>query len=191
MIVISIASDYQDNSGISRPFKAGKNERNPRGVGMLFYRCVRYCLAAVFLWSGISKLLDPVSFGVLIDAYGLIPKTWVIPSAILLSSIEVIAGAGLFLDIHGSLAAITGMLILFIIILSYGIHMGLDIDCGCFGFQEPEAKAFHGLRTALYRDFGMTAGVLYLYAWRFYRSFRPDRFSDLFTRFTIQKENFE
>ena len=170
--------------------KAERYERNLRGIGMLFYRGVRYFLAAVFLWSGITKLLDPVSFGVLIDAYGLIPKTWVMPAAILLSSLEVIAGAGLILDIHGSLAIIAGMLILFIAILSYGIHIGLDIDCGCFGPQDPEAKAFHGLRTALYRDFILMAGVLYLYAWRFYRS-RPDRFKDMFTHFTIQKENFE
>ena len=158
---------------------------------MLFYRGIRYCLAAMFLWSGISKLLDPVSFGVLIDAYGLVPKSWVMPAAILLSCIEVFASAGLFLDIHGSLAIITGMEILFIAILSYGIHMGLDIDCGCFGPQDPEAKAFHDLRTALYRDFVMMAGVLYLYVWRFYRSVRPDRFRDYFNRFTLQKENFE
>ena len=155
---------------------------------MLFYRGVRYLLAAVFLWSGITKLLDPVSFGVLIEAFGLIPKTWVMPVAIMLSSLEVIVGAGLIFDIHGSLAIIAGMVILFIAILSYGIHMGLDIDCGCFGSQDPESKAFHGLRTALYRDFVLMAGVLYMYAWRYYRSVRPDRLKDLFTRFTIQKE---
>ena len=153
---------------------------------MLFYRGVRYLLAAVFLWSGITKLLDPVSFGVLIDAYGLIPKPWIMPVAIMLSSLEAIAGAGLIFDIHGSLAIITGMVILFVAILSYGIHMGLDIDCGCFGPQDSEAKAFHGLRTALYRDFVLMAGVLYLYAWRFYRSRRTG--SGMINRFTIQKE---
>jgi uncharacterized membrane protein YphA (DoxX/SURF4 family) len=158
---------------------------------MPLYRAVRYLLAAVFLWSGITKLLDPVSFGVLIDAYGLIPGTWVMPAAILLSSLEVIAGAGLVLDIHGSLAIITGMVILFMAILSYGIHMGLDIDCGCFGPQDPEAKAFHGLRAALYKDFVLMACVLYLYAWRFHRSVQPERFRKYLTRFTIQKENFE
>jgi uncharacterized membrane protein YphA (DoxX/SURF4 family) len=158
---------------------------------MLFYRGIRYGLAAVFLWSGIAKLLDPVSFAVLIDAYGLIPKSWVMHTALLLSSLEIIAGAGLALDIHGSLAIITGMVILFTAILFYGIHMGLDIDCGCFGPQDPEVRAFHGLRPALYRDFVMMAGVLYLYVWRFYRSIRTERFMDLFTRFTTQKESIE
>lgn len=162
-------------------------ERNLRGVEMLFYRGVRYFLAAVFFWSGITKFMDPVSFGVLIDAYGLLPKTWVMPVAMLLSSLEVIAGAGLILDIYGSLAIVTGMVILFIAILSYGIHIGLDIDCGCFGYQDPEAKAFHGLRTALYRDFLLMAGILYLYAWRFYRAIRLDRLKDYFTRFTTQR----
>jgi len=158
---------------------------------MLLYRGVRYFLAVVFLWSGITKLLDPISFGVLIDAYGLIPKTWVIPAAIMLSSLEVIAGMGLILDIRGSLAIITGMLILFIAILSYGIHMGMDIDCGCFGLQDTEVKAFHGLRKALNKDIVLMASVLYLYAWRYFRSVQPDRFRDIITRFTIQKENFE
>jgi uncharacterized membrane protein YphA (DoxX/SURF4 family) len=158
---------------------------------MLFYRGMRYFLSAVFLWSGIAKLLDPVSFAVLIDAYGLIPKHWVMPAAILLSSLEVIVGAGLIFDVLGSLAIIAGMMILFIAILSYGIHMGLDIDCGCFGPQDPESKAFHGLRKSLYRDFVLMAGVLYLYVWRYYRSVRPDRLKDVFTRFTNQKENFE
>jgi hypothetical protein len=113
------------------------------------------------------------------------------PAAILLSSLEIIAGAGLILDTHGILGIITGMVILFIAILSYGIHMGLDIDCGCFGPQDPEAKAFHDLRTALYRDFMLMAGVLYLYALRYYRSIRPDRLKELFICFTIQKESFE
>ncbi len=158
---------------------------------MMLYRGARYFLAVVFLWSGITKLLDPVSFSVLIDAYGLIPKAWVIPSAILLSSLEVIAGAGIFLDVQGSLAIITVMVILFIAILSYGIHIGLDIDCGCFGPQDPEVNAFHDLRTALYKDFVLMACVLYLYAWRFHRSVQPERFRKYLTRFTIQKENFE
>jgi hypothetical protein len=51
--------------------------------------------------------------------------------------------------------------------------MGLDVDCGCFGPEDPEAEAFHGLRTALYRDLFMLAAVGFLYAWRHYRHIRP------------------
>jgi hypothetical protein len=73
--------------------------------------------------------------------------------------LEVIAGIGLLFDIRGSLALITGLLVLFMVVLGYGIWMGLDVDCGCFGPEDPEAEAFHGLRLSLFRDLVMMAGV--------------------------------
>jgi hypothetical protein len=51
--------------------------------------------------------------------------------------------------------------------------MGLDVDCGCFGPEDPEAEAFHGLRLSLYRDLAMMAGVFFIYGWRRYRAIRP------------------
>ena len=116
-------------------------------------------LAGIFLWSGIAKLLAPASFAVIIEAFGLIPESWVMPVAVVLPALEVMAAVGLLMDIRGSLAVVSGMLVLFMAILLYGIQMGFDIDCGCFGPQEPEAVAFHSLRPALYRDFVMAAGV--------------------------------
>jgi hypothetical protein len=53
------------------------------------------------------------------------------------------------------------MLLLFIGVLSYGLYAGLDIDCGCFGPEDPEHLAFSGLRTALLRDFLFCIPVLY------------------------------
>jgi len=49
------------------------------------------------------------------------------------------------------------------------------VDCGCFGPEDPEAEAFHGLRPALYRDLAMLAAVVFLYAWRRYRHVKPLR----------------
>lgn len=130
------------------------------------YRFVRVSLAVFFLWSGGSKLFTPESFAVIIEAYGLVPDSWIMPTAILLPALEAILAIGLLLDIRGSLAGITGLLVLFMTILICGIRMGLDVDCGCFGPEDPEAEAFHGLRPALYRDMGMMAGISYLYVWR-------------------------
>jgi uncharacterized membrane protein YphA (DoxX/SURF4 family) len=143
------------------------------------YRFIRFTLSAVFIWSGISKLADPQSFAVIIDAYGLIPGSWVMPVSVLLPFIEVIGGAGLLVDLRGSLTTIAGLLLLFMLILGYGIRMGLDVDCGCFGPEDPEAKAFHGLRPALYRDFFMGGAILYLYLWRVFRSERPMAWPEL------------
>jgi uncharacterized membrane protein YphA (DoxX/SURF4 family) len=141
----------------------------------LTYHLIRVLLSVIFLWSGISKLTDPISFAVIIDAYGLVPEACMMPLTIILPLLEIIFGLGLVLNIRGSLTGIMSLLMLFMMILGYGIWLGLDVDCGCFGPQDPEANAFHSLRPALYRDFAMTAGVVYLYYWRYYRSIKPAR----------------
>jgi len=146
----------------------------------LSYHLIRVSLSVIFLWSGISKLVSPKAFAVIIDAYGLMPEAWILPLAIILPLLEMVFGLGLLLDIRGSLAGIMGLLMLFMAILSYGIWLGLDVDCGCFGPKDPESEAFHSLRPALYRDFVMIAGVIYLYIWRYYRSIKPVRLMSFF-----------
>lgn len=131
------------------------------------YRLVRLTLAILFIWAGIMKLADLEAFAVIIRDFGLVPGWSVIPIAVLLPVIEVIAAIGLIFDVKGSLAVITGLLLLFMMILGYGIVLGLDIDCGCFGPKDPESRAYHGLRTALYRDLVMTTGIVFLYWWRY------------------------
>lgn len=137
------------------------------------YHLVRWVLGTVFIYAGSTKLLEPEIFAVLIDAYGIVPEALLMPVAIALPILEVIAGIGLLFDIRGSLTLIAGLLVLFCVILGYGLWIGLDVDCGCFGPEDPEAKAFHGLRMALYRDFTMLASVLFIYGWRRYRAVKP------------------
>jgi uncharacterized membrane protein YphA (DoxX/SURF4 family) len=143
------------------------------GFSIWPYRTVRIFLSAVFFVSGISKLFSPESFAIIIEAYGIIPENWLIPVSIALPGLEVVLAIGLLLDIRGSLAGTAALLALFMAILGYGIHMGLDVDCGCFGPEDPEAEAFHGLRSALYRDVVMAGAILYLYGWRYVRSAKP------------------
>ena len=137
------------------------------------YRLCRWALGTIFIYAGGTKLLEPEIFAVLIDAYGIIPEGLLIPLAIWLPLLEVIAGMGLLFDIRGSLALITGLLVFFMVVLGYGMWMGLDVDCGCFGPEDPEAEAFHGLRLSLFRDLAMMAGVIFIYGWRRYRAIRP------------------
>jgi uncharacterized membrane protein YphA (DoxX/SURF4 family) len=151
------------------------------------YTLIRWSLGAVFIYSGGAKLLKPVTFAVLIDAYGLVPDGLLFPTAVGLAALELAAGIGLLFDIRGSLGVIAGLLALFIVILGYGISMGLDVDCGCFGPDDPEAEAFHGLRAALYRDLVMMAGVGFLYGWRRYRAIRPLRIGYFIHQFWKQR----
>jgi uncharacterized membrane protein YphA (DoxX/SURF4 family) len=137
------------------------------------YRIVRWVLGGIFIYSGATKLLAPQTFAVLIEAYGLVPDMLLMPVALMLPALEVVAGVGMLFDIRGSLAVVAGLLLLFIAILGYGIRMGLDVDCGCFGPEEPEAEAFHGLRVALYRDMVMLTAVIFLYGMRRYGCAQP------------------
>jgi uncharacterized membrane protein YphA (DoxX/SURF4 family) len=137
------------------------------------YRLCRWTLAVIFIYAGGTKLLEPENFAVLIEAYGIVPEELLMPVAIGLPLLEVIGGIGLLFDIRGSLALITGLLVLFMVVLGYGIWMGLDVDCGCFGPEDPEAKAFHGLRLSLFRDLATMTGVFFIYGWRRYRAIQP------------------
>lgn len=118
--------------------------------------------------------MDPEAFGVIIDAYGLLPETLIMLVAIMLPVLEVTAAMGLLFDLRGCLVIISALLVLFLIILGYGIWMGLDIDCGCFSPEDPESRAYGGMQMALYRDLAMAVGVIYMYAWRFSRSKREE-----------------
>ncbi len=130
------------------------------------YRLCRWTLGGIFIYAGGTKLLEPEIFAVLIDSYGIVPEVLLIPVAIGLPLLEVIAGIGLLFDIRGSLALITGLLVLFMVVLGYGIWMGLDVDCGCFGPEDLEAEAFHGLILSLFRDMVMMVGVFFIFGWR-------------------------
>ncbi len=131
------------------------------------YRSIRVAIGLVFIVSGAGKMLDPNSFAVVIDAFGLLPAGWSLVVAFVLVILELASGLALIFDIQGSLSVISGLLLLFMAILIYGIQMGLDVDCGCFGPEDPEAEAFHNLRSALNRDFIILGGVFYLYFWRY------------------------
>ncbi len=97
--------------------------------------------------------MDPAAFLVVIDAFGILPEGFTGLVAYVLPVVEVSAGLALLFDVRGALETLGAMLLLFMAILGYGIFLGLDIDCGCFGPEDPESRAFGGLRSALYRDF--------------------------------------
>ena len=146
------------------------------------YRLSRWILAVVFLYSGGTKLLDPQSFAVIIDAFGLVPETLIEPIAIGLPLLEITVALGLLFDIRGALAVTTALIVLFMAILVYAVYMGLDIDCGCFGPDDPEAKAFHGLRLALCRDAVIMIGIIFLYIWRVKKAVKPKNLKLMFNQ---------
>ena len=141
------------------------------------YAAVRTALALAFLAAGIVKIQNPMTFAVTVDAFGILPGPLVLPTAFVLPVLEILGAAALLFDIRGSLGLITLMLLVFITVLAWGLHMGLDIDCGCYGPGDPEAEAFSGIRSALRRDLLMLACAAALYAWRWFLGMRPASFA--------------
>jgi uncharacterized membrane protein YphA (DoxX/SURF4 family) len=137
------------------------------------YKISRLSIGGIFIYAGSIKLLEPKTFAILIEAYGIVPESLLMPVAIILPVLEVAAGIGLLFDIKRSLSVIAGLLVLFIVVLGYGIWMGIDVDCGCFGPEDPESEAFHGLKASLCRDLIMLSGIVFIYVWRRYRSINP------------------
>ena len=123
----------------------------------------RWLLAFIFLYAGLPKLFELREFAGVIEAYGLVPESLLYPAAMVVASLEVVAAAGLLFQKKFALHLSLGLLCIFIGVLTYGIVLGLDIDCGCFAQDDPEFTAFSGLKTALIRDLILLVPLVYLY----------------------------
>jgi hypothetical protein len=134
--------------------------------GWLDWAC-RGLLGIVFLYAAVPKLFHLDGFVAIIDAYGLVPDRALFSVALVMAILEAVAGIGIFFKRgrYLSLTIIFCLLLLFIGVLAYGLWLGLDIDCGCFGKDEPEHKFFSNLRVAIIRDLFLLLPVVYLY-WR-------------------------
>jgi uncharacterized membrane protein YphA (DoxX/SURF4 family) len=130
----------------------------------------RLVIGLLFIWAGAAKLVDPKVFARNLSQYGLVPEPLLIPTAVGLPLLEVLAGLGLVFDVGMSLWIIAGLLIAFLMVLGYGIVNNLDVDCGCFSASELAARG--ALEAAFYRDVGLLLIVFYLFFWRRVRRMR-------------------
>ena len=128
----------------------------------------RWIIIAVFLAAAIPKILSPATFSEIIGAYGLLPEFLLFPMAIFMPWAELFTAIGLMFKKQWALISATLFMLLFIGVLSYGIYLGLDIDCGCFGPDDPEHKAFSGLRTALVRDIVLLIPLIFSIGYHIY-----------------------
>jgi len=129
---------------------------------------MRVLLGGIFVIAGSSKLLDLRAFARIISAYGLLPEELLVPVAIGLPAIEILAGAGLLLDVRGSNKIICGLLAGFLLVLGYAIWKNLDVDCGCL--SQLEIEAGKNLYAAFLRDLGLMAICCYLIFWQRFRN---------------------
>jgi uncharacterized protein YjeT (DUF2065 family) len=128
------------------------------------YHLLRLALGCLFVYAGLIKLLDPRAFAHAIAQFDLAPDQLLPVLAVGLPALELLAGVGLMFEVRGSLGVISGLLGLFLLALSYGVWMEMDIDCGCFTVEEVNAQT--SVKTALVRDLFMAAALGFLFWWR-------------------------
>lgn len=114
----------------------------------------------VLLAAAIPKIFNVDDFAAIINAYGLLPDFAVLPVAVFLPIAEIGLAIGLFFKIRTSQYLTIFLLLFFIGILTFAMAQGLDIDCGCFGPEDPEHRAFQGLRIAIVRDAVMIVALV-------------------------------
>ncbi len=139
--------------------------RLPAWIARALERLIRIGLALFFLAGGILKLLDLEEFARLIGDFGIVHDPLVGSAAIAVVALEIAGGLGLLLGGRWALALVTALLLLFLGVLGYGIHLGLDIECGCLGLgtRDPTGST---LKAAFARDLVLLAACGFLWASR-------------------------
>lgn len=95
----------------------------------------RLVVGGVFIWAGILKILDPLEFAQNIANYRVVSRDISFFLALVLPWLEVLCGVLVILGIFRSASSLllSGMLGIFLVLITVTILRGLDVDCGCFG----------------------------------------------------------
>jgi uncharacterized membrane protein YphA (DoxX/SURF4 family) len=108
-------------------------------MGLLILRWVcLIILAAVFLYSGYSKMQSTLQFAAVLAQYQLVPTNLVLPLATYLPWAEIALGLFLLTGWKPRLAAsaAAALLSVFIAAMTVTYLRGIEADCGCFGIGE-------------------------------------------------------
>ncbi len=157
------------------------NLRPPSRLLASSYRTLRWLLGAAFVYAAAMKLAHPHDFAEVIADYGIVFDETVFAVAVAIPLAEAAAGIGLALDVRGSLATAAALLVLFTAVLAYGIRLGLEIDCACFGLAGRGVFS-GGAGAAIGRDAAMLVVCIAL-AWMRRRiGIEPRRLAGMFAR---------
>ena len=99
------------------------------------WRAVDLIVAAVFIYAGAIKALDPIRFAGDIDNYKILPWAIGVRLAFYLPWLEILCGLALIARrlYLGGLWILTALISVFIVATVAAKVRGLDITCGCFG----------------------------------------------------------
>ena len=118
------------------------NSNSKTNIGSIALLISRYLVAAVFIFSGFVKAIDPLGFTYKIEdylrAFGGIYESFTFmafPAAILLSTIELLIGLNLLFKVQIKITSILALLFM-LVMTPLTLYIALKnpvTDCGCFG----------------------------------------------------------
>lgn len=140
----------------------------------ILYHLSRLILAVVFIYAGYVKADDPVGFAGQVANYQILPYAWNFLVAATLPYLELLCGVLLLLNkrVRPAVLVLFVLNLIFMVLLSYAIARGLDIDCGCFN---PDAESKTSPLFALWRDAGLLLLMISTWMLRFQRAAKEDQ----------------
>lgn len=122
----------------------------------------RLILGGVFIWASLDKLVNPEQFAELVFNYKILPTQLVNITAVILPWVELVAGIILISGRYtfSSSFILTGLVLLFAVVLTYNLARGLNFQCGCFS-TSAEARNT-GIMT-LVRDLALLPPALFCF----------------------------
>ena len=126
----------------------------------VLWRIVDVIVAAIFIYAGVLKVLDPTQFAHDINNYRILPWILSVVLAFYLPWLEIFCGlalVGRFLY-RGALSILTALIVVCTLATIAAKVRGLDITCGCFG----HASQHWSLASHLATNLGILVGLLAL-----------------------------
>lgn len=123
---------------------------------------LRWIVAAIFIFAGITKALNVETFARDIDNYRMLPYLLVTMMAIILPWLEILCGVFLIIGKweRGAAFSLLILTLIFLIAMSSAIVRGLDITCGCFAMTAEGTKVGY---TRLVQDAILFGTILIIY----------------------------
>lgn len=141
-------------------------------LAKVIYHLSRLILAVVFIYAGFIKANDPVAFAGQVANYQILPYAWNFLVAASLPYLELLCGVLLLINqrVRPAVLVLFVLNLIFMLLLSYTIARGLDIDCGCFN---PDSTTKTSPLMALWRDAGLLLLLIATWVIR-YRQLPPE-----------------
>lgn len=152
---------------------------------------LQFIIGAVFLYASYNKLFDQTGFAKSVYGYKFLPDFLINVTAIVVPSLEFIAGICLLFGLFrkGSSLIIIVLLSVFLIALVQAYARGLDIDCGCFGSNAVDKTTPADLLIRIIQDILLLLGAIIIFKYSRSKYYKNVNYTDTEMLVSQNQEN--